>query len=299
VRTMNDRWSASAKAAEALFVRRSRTSAVVLLGALSACGSSSGAELDPDTVSPLSWSAGDRVATVVVEHLWEDLRTLENDVCSLKVQLAEATVSGEVPRTDVVDQCIVTESGLELRDQVGFEPLCGGAVRVRMGSLDQSLEICSEVIPDEIDVDCEDIRNALELRFTSTAGDAVGADDSLGDADVTVEGATRPTLMSPVGAGDGTSLWPEGELLVGWGGFGAESVQITLRNRSGEGPAVVCFTDDDGRFTVPEELVAPYRSQISALEVARIQQEVVDVDGVEVRVTSRVADAVWLNPRMM
>ncbi|HJL50265.1 MAG TPA: hypothetical protein RMG45_30665, partial [Polyangiaceae bacterium LLY-WYZ-15_(1-7)] len=61
-------------------------------------------------------------------------------------------------------------------------------------------------------------------------------------------------------------------------------------------PAVRCFVEDAGRFELPERLVAPYRDRIAVLEVARVTQAVVDVEGTELRLSDRRSDAVWLSP---
>ncbi len=74
-------------------------------------------------------------------------------------------------------------------------------------------------------------------------------------------------------------------------------MELTLRERGGSGPVVRCFVDDTGRFEIPERLVAPYRTQISSLEIARVSQTRVEIDGVDVRLSDRQSDAIQIFPR--
>lgn len=276
-------------------LRPSRGGARIFLAALTlaACGGDAAIGPDEDTVIPLSWEPGDRLAVVAIERQYKDPLTLAEDRCGWLLQLGVATEAGELPRVDAEGPCVVTDAEVELRGLPGFEPLCGGTVQVEAGGLRQTVTACGETIPDRMALDCADVDASRTVTLTSRGGES--PDDALGDAVLTLERGGRPDIMAPEPQGDGTALWPEGELLVGWGGFGAESVEIVLRERSG-GRAVRCFVEDTGSFVLPERLVTPYRSQIASLEVARVTQLRTDVEGVEVRLSARTSDAIWLFP---
>ncbi|MEM9073044.1 MAG: hypothetical protein AAGE52_31355 [Myxococcota bacterium] len=262
---------------------------LVLLG----CGGGGDAGPNPNSTVPLSWHAGERTAAIFVDRQAKNPATLEDDRCGLFLQLGEATADGQVPRTDAEGPCIVTDAEIEFRGQPGIAPFCGGTLQVQLGGFDQTLTVC-ETIPDRIELDCADVDAGPAMRIVSRAGETT--DDVLGDSDVTHNRGRVLDLQSPEPQGDGTALWPEGELLLGWGGSGGSSVEIVLRARDGGGPAVRCFVDDTGSFVVPERLASMYRGQIATVEVARVTQTVFDDNGVEVRISDRISDAVWLFP---
>ena len=259
-----------------------------------ACGGADPLGPDDDTVIPLAWEPGEAFAVVVVERQSKDPLTLADDRCGWYLQLGEAARAGELPRSDAEGPCVVTDAPVELRGQPGIEPFCGGTIRIEAGELVQTVTVCGETIPDRMDVDCADLDTSRTVAITSRAGES--PDDELGDGELRVDRGGRPDIMAPEPQGDGTALWPEGELLVGWGGFGAESVEIVLRARDDGGRAVRCFVEDTGSFVLPERLVAPYRDRIASLEVARVTQTRADIDGVEVRLSGRTSDALWLYP---
>ena len=260
---------------------------------VTACGHAPASGPDDDTLVPLSWEAGERFAMIAFEHQTKEPLTLGEERCGWYLQLGEATAAGELPWVDAEGPCVVTDATVELRTLPGMAPLCGGSVRVEAGAFRQTVSICGETIPDRMDLDCADLAASATVTVTSRAGET--PDDALGDGVWSVERGGRPDIMAPAPQGDGTALWPSSELLVGWGGFGAESVEIVLRERSG-GRAVRCFVEDTGSFVLPERLVAPYRAGIAVLEVARVTQTRAEVDGVELRLSGRTSDAIWLFP---
>ncbi len=274
---------------------RAAATASVLLAALPAmaCGGHPAVGPDEDTLIPLSWEPGDKIAVVAIERQTKDPLTLSDDRCGWMVQLAEAVEAGEVPRTDAEGPCIVTDASVELRTQPGLEPFCGGTIHIEAGGLRQTVTVCGDTIPDRMDLDCADVD--ADRTVTLTSRGAERPDDALGEGVLSVERGGRPDIMAPEPQGDGTAPWPQGEVLVGWGGVGAESVEIVLRERGG-GRAVRCFVEDTGSFVLPNRLVEPYRGQVASLEVARVTQTRTEIDGVEVRLSARTSDAIWLFP---
>lgn len=260
-----------------------------------ACGGGGSDAPDPDTVMPLSWEAGDLTAMVVVERQFVDPVTLGADRCGWYLQLGEATSAGELPRSDQEGACIVTESELELRTSPGFEAFCGGTVQVVAGGLNQTLTLCGiDRIPDRMDLDCADADAAETIMVSSMSDEA--SDDRLAEVMASVETGRIPDIQSPVVNEGGTTVWPTGEFLVGWGGMGGESVEIVLRERMATGPAIRCFVEDVNSFVIPDRLLESFRGMIVSLEVARVNQTVVDVEGTELRISHRVSDATWVFP---
>lgn len=267
----------------------------LVLSVLLARGGGGGDAPDPDTVIPLSWEAGDLTAMVVLERQFVDPVTLGADRCGWFLQLGEATTAGELPRIDEEGPCIVTDSSLELRTAPGFEAFCGGTIQVVAGGLNQTLTLCGiDRIPDRMDLDCADADAAETIMVSSMSDEA--SDDRLAEVMASVDTGRIPDIQSPVVNEGGTGVWPTGEFLVGWGGMGGESVEIVLRERMETGPALRCFVEDRNSFVIPERLLERFRGMIVSLEVARINQSVVDVDGTELRISHRISDATWLFP---
>ena len=270
---------------------RWRCGAAALMAALLGCGDGGGATApDPDTVVPLEWEAGRTVAAGLVREQAEEPDTLADDVCALRLQLGRAASAGALPELDREGPCVVTPEGVDvdLADAPGFAPVAGGTVEL----FGRTYTLGEGALPDAMDVDCAELADPIVLR--SFGGEV--AEDALGEAEVVLPRGRVLDLQAPAPAGDGMALWPSGPLLVGWGGSGGASVEIVLRARDGGGPAVRCFVEDAGRFELPERLVAPYRDRIAVLEVARVTQAVVDVEGTELRLSDRRSDAVWLSP---
>jgi hypothetical protein len=243
---------------------------------------------------PLSWAAGDAFGLVVLDHQKKTAADLLASDCSLTVQLARASTAGELARTDEEGPCIVTDAPVSLRGLAPDpQPVCAGAVRVRFGPVDRTVSLCDPTQhPPPQAVDCGDASRATNLRASSAPDELPG--DELGAFELSVPGSGEPLLSSPEPQGEGTALWPEGELVVEWGGVPGDSVEIVVGARDVAGPVVRCFVPDTGQFTVPARLVAPYRDGIGTLEVARITQTRGTVDGFDMRVSSRVATAAWL-----
>ena len=262
---------------------------------LLACGGGGSDMPDPDTVIPLAWEAGDLIAMVVVDRQHVDPMTLGADRCGWFLQLGEATSAGELPRIDQEGACIITDSELELRTAPGFEAFCGGTVQVVAGGLNQTLTLCGiDRIPDRMDLECSAADAATSIAVSSMSDEA--SDDRLAEVMASVDVGRIPDIQSPMVNEGGTTVWPAGEFLVGWGGMGGESVEIVLRERLGTGPALRCFVEDENSYVLPDRLLERFRGMIVSLEVARINQTVVDVEGTELRISHRVSDATWVFP---
>lgn len=260
---------------------------------LVACGGESSLPPSSDTVVPVSWSAGERFAAIAIETQRVDPFTLGEGACSLRTQIAQAETSGELTRTDEEGPCIVTSEVPDLVGAPGLSPLCVGTLDLEVGSFRQTFTLC-DILPDPASLDCADVDGATDFMLRSFADEREG--DVLGDGELALERGRAPRVMSPESRGDGAAVWPEGPLVVGWPGLNEASMEIVLQDRSGSGPSVRCYVDDSGRFEMPERLVAPYRSQIVSLEVARITQVRGEIDGVDIRLSDRQSDAIQIFP---
>lgn len=247
-------------------------------------------------IMPLSFDVGDAVGVVVLDHQTKDPASLTTESCRLTNQVGRAGASAEIPRTDAEGPCIVTDASVnvELRGlEPDVAPACVGALRVAFGaSFNRAITLCDATeFPPATSVDCGELAGATSMTVLSNPDELPG--DELGTYSAVVPMPAAPDLLAPLPQGDGTASWPADELRVEWGGEAAESVEIILRRRDG-GAAVRCYVPDTGTFTIPERLVAPYRTTIASLEVARVAQVAMNVDGFDMRASIRKSTAAWL-----
>lgn len=272
---------------------------LALILALAGCGGGDGGGALPTrpsgaAIMPLSFAAGDAVGVVVLDHQTKEPGSLTTESCRLTNQVGRASASVEIPRTDAEGPCIVTDADVELRGlEPDVAPVCVGALRVAFGaSFNRAITLCDATeFPPATTLDCADLAGATSMTVTSNPDELPG--DELGAYSATVTIPDVPALLAPLPQGDGTALWPADELRLEWGGEAAESVEIVLRRRDG-GAAVRCYVPDTGTFTVPERLVAPYRTTIATIEVARVAQVAMPIDGFDMRASVRKSTAAWL-----
>ena len=88
-----------------------------------------------------------------------------------------------------------------------------------------------------------------------------------------VREAEAPNIMSPEVFGEGIGSWGRvtGDLLIGWGGFGASGIEIILQELENDSSAVHCFVEDTGSFTVPESITNEFRGLGTAISVRRVE----------------------------
>ncbi len=247
-------------------------------------------------VLALEWSAGDSLGLVLLDRQTKNPATLRTDdvSCSLTQQVGTALESGGVVVTDREGPCFVTEEvGFDLTGREStIAPACAGLLSVRYGDVARTVNLCDgPVHAPPANVDC-DVAQSASLSVQSGNEED---NDVVPSIDVTVPPAERPTVMSPVPQGEGNALWPDSALLVGWGGVGAEAIEIIVSARTG-GATLRCHVPDTGSFTIPERLVAPYRAAPAYLEVRRIEQATSNASA-DFRVSTRTNDVIWLNLR--
>jgi hypothetical protein len=117
--------------------------------------------------------------------------------------------------------------------------------------------------------------------------------------DITIPITPAPAITEPNTTGTGRAPWPVGDLVVEWPTrMGIASAEIVVRFRDdANADEVRCYVRDDGQFTVPASLVAPYRGAFATLELAQVTMEEQDVDGFAMRVGTRSSTGIQLIPR--
>ena len=261
------------------------------------CGGGDNADaFDNDTVIPLEWSAGERIASFTAFRVARDAQTLSGPSCAVSLELAESMSAGAVSRTDEEGACIVTDAAMALIDQPDFAPLDGGTVDLQVGGITETLTLSADRIAAPTPYDCAQLESRPSVVVTSFGNES--PDDVLGEGTVDIQLAAYPMIAEPEPIGSGMAQWPEGELRVRWRGSAGASVEIVLADRDFPGTAVRCFIADDGEFVFPERLIAPYRARPVTLEVARVNHAVQTLDGVEVRLNSRASEGLWIVPNV-
>lgn len=266
-------------------MRASLLALVLMLG----CGD--GGEPDPlseDTVVPLSWDAGERVAMVTVHRLTRD-PLLGDPVCAVGVQLGEASAAGQLASSTVDGACFVDGAAPDLSG--GFTPLDGGTLDLRVGGTVDRITVDGSAFAEPLPYECSRLEAERTVGVVSVAGES--ATDALGAFDAEIGLQAAPTFTAPTELRAGIANWPAGDLRVAWNGGLGDSVEVVLSARDG-GPALRCYSDDDGELTIPARLADRYRGGPATLEVGRVGLTVVDVDGVAVHLASRSATQLWL-----
>lgn len=274
------------------------TIAWALLVALAACGGEDdggGDEGPGDALHPVprDWFAGEQLGYALISHQSKLPTALTMQSCAIDTQLATATEAGALPESAAEDTCIVTDTTSWTALGADPAPACAGVIRFEWGSANRSLTVCGDAFTMPIEVMCGSVADADGVRVTSGPDGIEG--DVLASLDALAEAPGVPTIRSPEPQGEGTALWPEGpDLRVEWDAQGADGVEIVLGQTTGTGPTVRCLTADDGTFTIPATLVAPYRSGRAYVEVAAMNQSRTTPDGFTFRTTFRESDAIWL-----
>lgn len=269
-----------------------RAALPLLLAVAFGCGDGG----DPDalseaTAAPLAWEAGERVALVTVHRLTRD-PLLGDPVCAIDVQLGEASAAGAYAAGESEGACFVSAAAPDLSG--AFAPLDGGTLDLRVGGAVDRVTIDDTAVGSPLAFECARLESERSVGVTSLAGES--ASDALGELMAEIPLQAAPVFSAPAEIRAGIATWPAGDLVVSWNGGLGDSVEVVLMQRDGGGPRVRCFSDDDGRFTIPAHLVDAYRDAPATLEVGRVGVAVTTVDGVGVRLASRSATQLWLAP---
>jgi len=267
--------------------------------ALMGCGGGGGSTPTApveDTPMPLSFAASAGLGAITLSHHTHDPASLRDSRCELSTWLAHASGAGALARVDEEGACLLLTSEPSVDDyEPALTPACAGAFRVAYGPAASAITFCDLTsFPAPSTVDCADVAMAPSLSVTSLPGELPG--DELGTLNLTAPMPALPTITEPARQGDGTALWPSGELSVVWQGEAASSVEIVLRARPTGATELHCFVPDEGQFSLPERLVAPFRASGASLEVLRAAVTEMPADGFDVRASGRVGDALWLFP---
>ncbi len=274
--------------------------AVLSLALLGACGGDDdgggGGAGDALAPVPRQWAAGEGLGYALISRQTKSPTDLTAEACLVDVQLASASASGGLPESASEGTCIVTDSvsWVGLTDPA---PACAGVVTFMYAGTNRRITVCGDSFAAPIEVPCAPVAEAPQLQLTSDLGGVEGA--VLGSLAASLAAPGVPTVRVPEPQGEGTALWPEGDgdLALEWASQDADGVEIVIGQTSGTGPEVRCLTADDGSFSVPASLLAPYRGGTTFVEVAALEQQRDTPDGFAFRTTFRVSDAIWLFPR--
>ena len=264
---------------------------------IAACGDDDGAPVLPsDALDAIhrSWEPDMRIGYAVLSRQTKEPVTLGEAVCTVDGQLAVVAAEGGFASSDAEGLCVVTGDTDWLGREAELTPTCAGTLIFDFADTTQRNVVCGDAFTAPVAVDCGQAAEAAALRVVSLPDELDG--DVLGALDATVGEPGVPSIRAPAPQGDGTALWPAGELVVQWAGSAADAVEITLGQTSGSGPRVRCFAADTGTFTIPDRLLDVYRGGTAFLEVAAIRQQITTADDFELRVSFRESDAIWLFP---
>ena len=273
--------------------------ALLSLSLLVACGDAGGVASPDATTLPLTWEAGDRVLQLTVSQPFRDPATpappFVQGTCTTVAHFGEATAAGALPQIDAEGPCILTDAAAnDLGDVSAFVGVEGGTVRVdaRDPGSGANVTLAGTFAPPAA-LPCETLQDVFMVQ--SFAGEI--PDDPLGDFEVSVPRGIRPTISRPETTEADIASWPAtGDLRVVWGDRGSPSIEIRIVPRGGSGPTLQCFIPDEGFYEVPSRLVDALRDQPATLEVIRVTGGPVPAGDVEVRITARTSDAVFLEP---
>jgi len=265
----------------------------------SGCGDDRGGRGDtgPGIEAPIpsAWNAGESFGYILFNHETKNPLSLMDGRCGLDAQFAEATAAGSLPFTDTEGACVLTDAS----DFTGVgpdpAPICAGVVAFAYAGSTQRVTVCPDSFTSPLEIDCGAAAATTDLRATSGPDEIDG--DRVGALDIQVAAPEKPTIDTPQSQGEGTALWPEGELAVAWTSTNTEAVEIVVGATSGTGSQIRCLVADRGSFTVPARFVDPLRSETAFLEVAALRQVRAESDGIPTRATFRRSDAIWLFPR--
>jgi len=278
---------------------------LLVVGALlaGACGGDESIDREErggETLVQTEWMAGDQfghayvswqVRDPVTLRQWDHPEVMVTDrACVFGGQLGMATADGALPFEAEDGACVVTSQRTLRGSEDTVQPACAGAFSLRLPGMTQRLMACDdESFPAEYAISCDLIVGQPELRVTSGPMESEAGEDVLVSLDGTVPITPAPTLSSPDPGVGGRAPWPEGDLSVEWvPRSGSASAEVILGSwNDPEGPAVHCFVRDDGEFTIPEALVAPYRDGTATLEIAQITMQETEVDGFDFRLGTR------------
>ena len=176
----------------------------------------------------------------------------------------------------------------------GFVGAEGGTVRVDARDPGDGANVTlAGSFPPPADLPCETLQ---DLFVVESFADEI-PDDPLGAFSVDVERGLRPSISTPDTTEAGIAVWPEtGGLRVVWADRGSPSIEIRVAPRGGGSPTLQCFVPDEGSFELPSRLVDALRDRSATMEVIRVTGGPVTVDDVEVRITARTSDAIFLEP---
>jgi len=243
---------------------------------------------------PRSWGPAARFGYALLSVQDKSPLDLTAEHCTVDTQMAVASAAGALPDTDSEGPCVVTDTFTLEGLAPDPMPACAGVVAMEYGGTTRRITVCGDAFTAPLEVDCTDASLAGDLRVTSGPGEIEG--DVIGSLDVTAQASGTPFVQRPEPQGMGSALWPAGSLDLGWTIAGADGVEIVIGATSGTGPQVRCLVPDTGSFTVPERLVAPYRSASAFVELAALGQARQNANGFDVTVTVRRSDAIWLYP---
>ncbi|MEO0324202.1 MAG: hypothetical protein AAF447_14675 [Myxococcota bacterium] len=274
--------------------------ALLSLFVVAACGDGGGSVSSPDaTTLPLRWDAGDRVLQLTVSEPFRDPATplppFVPGACTTTVHFGEAMAAGALPQTDAEGPCILTDAPADaLGDLAAFRAVEGGTVRVDARNPGEGANVTlAGSFPPAAELPCETLQDLFVVE--SFAGEI--PDDPLGDFIVDVERGIRPSISTPDTTDAGIALWPAtGDLRVVWAGRDSPSIEIRVTPRGGGSPTLQCFVPDEGSFELPSRLVDALRDQPATMEVIRVTGGPVAAGDVEVRITTRTSDAIFLEP---
>jgi hypothetical protein len=256
-------------------------------------GMGPGGTLNAVHAVPREWGAGEQLGYVLLEYQAKVPTMLRESACSVEAQFGVAAAPGDLPRTGADGACIVTDTTtwLGLTDPM---PACAGVLDFQIGGASQRVTVCGDAFTMPLARDCGTVVGADTFIVDSGPDEVPG--DVIGTLAHGVEEPGVPIVRMPEPQGDGTALWPDGDLVLGWDAQSSDGVEIVVGQMSGTGPKVRCLVPDTGTFTVPSSLLAPYRSGTAFVEVAALSQTVAMHDGFATRITWRESDAIWLFP---
>lgn len=269
---------------------------LLLLAGILGCGGDDdgtpgGGTLTATHPVPREWTAGEQLGYVLLEYQRKVPTMLRDESCSVEAQIGVAMAAGGLPESGGEGACIVTDTAtwVGLTDP---EPACAGVIDFQIGGDSQRVTVCGDAFTMPLARDCSTVFGADTFIVDS------GPDEVPGDVVASlahgVEEPGVPFVRMPAPQGDGTALWPEGELVLGWDPQASDGIEIVIGQSSGSGPKVRCLVPDTGSFTVPASLLAPYRTGTAFVEVAALSQTIAMHDGFTTRITWRESDAIWL-----
>jgi len=258
--------------------------------------------------TPRVWSQGDRLgfATVYFEvRSPDDLATDPGDRrCFFWIDVVEATQSGGLPDTAREGPCLLTnqrrQAGVDRLPEDQLQPVCADEVdlstsEVRVGNFD----LCNPTgtLAREIEVPCGDLE-VIPDSFRVVSDQGMDPADAVTMLDASTPRPAAPTIETPSLAGEGFALWPEGSLVVAWGGSvtpGADAkVELVVRRRDGTGPVLRCLADDTGQLEVPDALLPELRGREVVVELGRFNLVETVSDEIPFRLTYQVREAFFI-----